>query len=90
MVTILPNALNAVEKGKSLERKQTEHHERMDAIKKRKPNSSVTLDNGVPKTLEGRAVANPRKEFDKRLKSHTTEQQNRYETVGNCSEYGDE
>lgn len=69
--------MNAVAKGKNLERKQTEHHERMDAIRHRKPNTSVTLDNSVPKTLEGRAAVNPRKEFNRQRLSHTTEQQNR-------------
>lgn len=77
MVTVTPSALNAVAKGKNLEKKQTEHHERIDAIKHRKPNSSPTLDNAIPKTLEGRALANPRKDFAKKLLCHTTEQQNR-------------
>jgi hypothetical protein len=53
----------------------------MKKIKGRKPFSSVTLDNALPKTLEDRATSgilmNHRKNFEKKLLSHTTEQENR-------------
>lgn len=68
----------SVAKGKNLEKKQSEHYARIEKIKSRKPFSSVTLDNSIPKTLENRgAISNPRKFFTKKLLSYTTEQENR-------------
>mmetsp|Transcript_32306 Transcript_32306/g.30807 ORF Transcript_32306/g.30807 Transcript_32306/m.30807 type:complete len:847 (-) Transcript_32306:33-2573(-) len=66
-----------VASGKNLEKRQLEHHNRMKKIKGRKPFSSVTLDNAVPRTTAGQGFANSRRNFEKKLLSHTTEQENR-------------
>ena len=78
MVTFNNGVLNTVSKGKNLEREHIAHHERIEAIKRRKSNSSCTLDNATPKTLEGRTFVSSRKAFTKKLFCHTTGQQNRY------------
>ena len=70
-------ALLSVSKGRKLIKDQSDHHERIDRIKNRRPNSSVTLDNAPPKALENRIVTNPKKEIARKHNYHATEQQNR-------------
>lgn len=70
-------ALLSISKGRKLIKDQSDHHERIDRIKNRKPNSSVTLDNALPKTLENRIITTSRIEFARKHKYYTTEQQNR-------------
>ena len=77
MVTFSNSVLNTVAKGKNLERQQIDHHERIEAIMHRKSNSSCTLDNAVPATLEGRTFVTSKKAFNRKLFCHTTGQQNR-------------
>ena len=70
-------ALLSISKGRKLIKDQSDHHERIDRIKNRRPNTSVTLDNALPKTLENRIVINSKTEFARKHDFHTTEQQNR-------------
>ena len=70
-------ALLSISKGRKLIKDQSDHHERIDRIKNRRPNTSVTLDNALPKTLQNRVIINSKTEFARKHNYHTTEQQNR-------------